>query len=592
MPGFDNNTVFANNIDLSGNVVVTPQMVADGQLLIGATGGNPNAATLSSIDGSIGITNGPNSINLSNSLGLARFPITSYVVGLAGEAGYTTIQSALDAANAAGIPAAVYVKPGTYTENLTLYDGIDLWGAVGVADTQTCTIIGTHTPPASGTLTIRNIFLQSATNIFNSAVAGTAALILIDCAVNVTNGYTFNLPNWTGSFTGFDIGEIGSTNDGWINNTGGAFVFMVNITMGAGNGNTCIISGNSEFYNVHVQCPITFQSTGTSVISGGCWFDNTLTTANTAVVSIFNSLFDTGANQAITHSSASTMILSTTSIDSSNNPAIGGTGTIDITGVDFIDNAAFAGTLTISGGKSISDTARLLARTANAVAVYGVGGEIGEVGPLTNGQLIIGSTGAAPSAASISNGNNISWTAGAGTLEADLTGTTDHCVQVGNATGSLTSLAAATNGQLIIGSTGADPSVATLTAGVGVSITNAAGSITINSSGAGVTYEEITDAAKNMEIDHAYGANRGGGVTFTLPATAAIGTTLEIVGISGLWVLAQNAGQTVYFGNTNTTAGVGGSLTATNAGDCITLRCIVANTSFRVTCSVGNITVA
>ena len=144
--------------------------------------------------------------------------ISKYIVDANGDTPYTTIQSALDAANTAAVATAVYVRAGTYTENLTLYDGIDLWGAVGVADTETCKIIGVHTPPATGTFTLRNIFLESATDIFNSAVAGTADLILIDCAINVTNGYTFNLVNWTGSFTGFDVGEIGSTNDGWINN--------------------------------------------------------------------------------------------------------------------------------------------------------------------------------------------------------------------------------------------------------------------------------------------------------------------------------------------------------------------------------------
>jgi len=347
--------------------------------------------------------------------------ITKYVVDPTGnETEYITIQSAIDAAQAAGRPATVYVRPKAtpYTENLTFYDGIDLWGAVGVADTQTCVIDGIHIPPVSGTLTIRNIFLKSATDIFNSAVAGTCALILIDCAVAVTNGYTFNLPNWTGSFTGFDIGEIGSTNDGWINNTGGAFTFMVNITMGAGSGNTCIISGSSEFYNVHVQCPITFSSTGTSVISGGCWFDNTLTTSDTATVRIFNSLCDTGANQAITHNSTSTMILSTTSVNSSNLPAIGGSGTIEVTGLDLDDDATFAGTLTLNGGKTISGSARLLDRTPDAIAIYSTDGEVDELGPLLDGELVIGSTGNPPVAANLlSADGTITITNGAGSID-------------------------------------------------------------------------------------------------------------------------------------------------------------------------------
>lgn len=59
---------------------------------------------------------------------------------------------------------------------------------------------------------------------------------------------------------------------------------------------------------------------------------------------------------------------------------------------------------------------------------------------------------------------------------------TDHGVLIGSGTGAITALAVATNGQLLIGSTGADPVLATLTNGTGISITNAAGSITIGHS--------------------------------------------------------------------------------------------------------------
>jgi len=532
--------------------------------------------------------------------------ITKYVVDpVALETEYTTIQSALDAANTAGGPAAVYVRPGTYVENLTFYDGIDLWGAVGVADTQTCVIQGVHIPPATGTLTIRNIFLESATDVFNSAVAGTSALILIDCAVNVTNGYTFNLPNWTGSFTGFDIGEIGSTNDGWINNTGGAFVFMVNITMGAGAGNTCIISGSSEFYNTHIQSPITFQSTGTSVLSGGCWLDNTLTTADTATVSIFNSLLDTGANQAITHNSANPMTISTCTIDSTNVPSIGGTGTIQFGGVSYLSNAEVA--VTITGDyTTVTET--------GTAYLQNISFDRGTNTVDTDGELIIGDSAGNPKIAGLTQpAAGLTITGGPGSitfaLADDLAGIealattgivsrtaadtyaatsiTQHAVLIGDAGEVPANLGPLANGELVIG-TGVAPVAATLTAGSGIAIANAAGSITIAATGSGLAWEEVTDAAKAMAVATAYGANRGGGVTFTLPATASAGTVMEIVGMAGLWVLAQNAGQTVYIGNTNTTAGVGGSLTATNAGDCIVLRCIVADTDWRVQNMMGN----
>lgn len=80
-------------------------------------------------------------------------------------------------------------------------------------------------------------------------------------------------------------------------------------------------------------------------------------------------------------------------------------------------------------------------------------------------------------------------------------------------------------------------------------------------------------------------------ITLTLPALAGIGDEFRVAGNIGLWTIAQNAGQSIQFGNINTTIGVGGSLAATNHGDCVELVCIVANTTFAVISSIGNITV-
>ena len=158
-----------------------------------------------------------------------------------------------------------------------------------MADTATCTITGTHTPPTSGAMTIRNIFLVGTNAIFSSAAAGTATLILIDVAVDVTNGFTFDCVNWTspGGFVGFDIGEIGSTNDGWVNNTGGAAVFMTNITMGAGTGQTMVTSGAVELYGCVVGCPSDFQ-TGTDAFIGATYFQQPVTSIKMRVA-IFSS---------------------------------------------------------------------------------------------------------------------------------------------------------------------------------------------------------------------------------------------------------------------------------------------------------------
>lgn len=83
----------------------------------------------------------------------------------------------------------------------------------------------------------------------------------------------------------------------------------------------------------------------------------------------------------------------------------------------------------------------------------------------------------------IFGGNNIHTTGAGNTVTVNVAGTTNHALQLGNASGSLTSLGVANNGQIPIGSTGANPVLATIIAGTGISVTNGAGSITIASSG-------------------------------------------------------------------------------------------------------------
>lgn len=161
--------------------------------------------------------------------------------------------------------------------------------------------------------------------------------------------------------------------------------------------------------------------------------------------------------------------------------------------------------------------------------------------------------------------------------------TANSALLVTDASGVPAMTSSLTNGQIIIGSTGATPAVSTLTAGTGITIGNTAGTITISTGGAGYSWTEITGTTQAMVASNGYILNNAGLVTATLPATSSIGDTLILQGKgAGLYRIAQNAGQTIHFGSSDTTTGVGGYLEATNRYDSIELVCITANTDWAV----------
>ena len=137
--------------------------------------------------------------------------------------------------------------------------------------------------------------------------------------------------------------------------------------------------------------------------------------------------------------------------------------------------------------------------------------------------------------------------------------------------------------QLGIGSTG---QVLTVSGGTAVWAAPSGGSGGVSS------WVDVTGTTQAIAVNTGYIADNAALCTLTLPTTAAQGTTFRIAGNgAGGWLLAQNASQSIKFGNVATTAGVGGSLASTDPGDSLECLCVVANTTWRVISSIGNLTV-
>lgn len=159
------------------------------------------------------------------------------------------------------------------------------------------------------------------------------------------------------------------------------------------------------------------------------------------------------------------------------------------------------------------------------------------------------------------NGNNVSSLSGsAAHITFNVTGTTNHLVQVGNASGSLTSISAGAAGTVLVSAgAGADP------------VFTAIPLVT--------TWTDVTSSPQALAVQNGYVTDLGGGVTYTLPASAVIGEKIQIVTKLGMTTINQNAGQQIRVTSATTTVGVAGTCVSTAVGDCLVLVCATAGAS-------------
>lgn len=241
-----------------------------------------------------------------------------------------------------------------------------------------------------------------------------------------------------------------------------------------------------------------------------------------------------------------------------------------------------------------------------------VGEGTGAITPLsvgTNGQVLIGASAADPAFATLtSSGSTIAFTTGANSLNLEVvnpvsapvtvpqggtgrTTLTTHGVLVGEGTAAINQLAVGSNGQVLLGSTGADPVFATLTS-TGGTITYTTGAGTLNLEAASFAWSVIT-ANQTAAVNNGYICNKAGTLALALPTTSAVGSIIEVTGINTAtgWQITQAAGQQIFFGTSSTTSGATGTLTSSAIRDSVRLVCVVANLTWNVISSIGNITV-
>jgi hypothetical protein len=131
------------------------------------------------------------------------YSLTPFIVGTDNHAEYATIQSAITAATAAGAssssPANVYIKPGTYTENITLADGVNLVGFGGGARPSVI-INGKCSGTFTGACSISGVALKTNGDFALSLTGANSPFITLDsCYFISTLGQTTINITTTGS---------------------------------------------------------------------------------------------------------------------------------------------------------------------------------------------------------------------------------------------------------------------------------------------------------------------------------------------------------------------------------------------------------
>ena len=272
----------------------------------------------------------------------------SRIVDPSGNGDFATIATALTASVSG---QTIFIRPGTYTESLTLKAGVNLTAFSGSGDTPNVTIIGKAQISAAGTVTISNIRLQTNTD-FIMVIDGSAATIinLNNCYLNCSNstGISFTTTNTSAKINIFYCkGNLGTTGISLASSSStGALSFLYSYftNTGASTTVTTASSGTLSFLYSGIFSPV---STTSTAVFGAIEtnFDTTAQNATSLTVNgtgngaVSSSQFNSGSASAISIGSGAALSTAFCIVVSSNTNAITGAGTHNFHGVNFSSSA-------------------------------------------------------------------------------------------------------------------------------------------------------------------------------------------------------------------------------------------------------------
>lgn len=309
------------------------------------------------------------------------FCATRWIVSSdASQGTHTTIAAALTSASAGD---TIVLRPGTYTENITLKDRVNISGMPGDGDTPNVIINGTVS--ASGLVTSVISYVQLQTNSANllSVTGSSATIIYINfCNLVCSNNTAIN---YTTTSTSAIVtlkncrGNVSSATNIFFTHSGTGSLFISNCIFtnsGASTGVSTLSSGGSLYIqNSNLTFPITTSSTSVfdmsnSVVDTSALNLTALTLGGSGAQSVQTSCLLSGTASAI--SIGSTATISNCALDSSNTNCITGAGTINYAGLSFANSSTINTTTTT---RKVTDGGQYQGRNVNTAPSASMLGE-------------------------------------------------------------------------------------------------------------------------------------------------------------------------------------------------------------------------
>jgi hypothetical protein len=632
-----NNAVQIGNV--AGGLTSLP-LGTDGQVLIGATGGTPLFANITSVGGSVMIVEGPNSLNLEatgTTSPIAFITENGTAMTVAGMITFTGNPNIKTSGSGSTVTVGLddsIVVPGTVTVNSGV---IITGGGLSVIGTVTFGSLGAGvlSTNASGVVsanatTNHAVQIGNASGNLTSIPVGTNGQVLIAAtgadpafatltsnngSITFTPGAnSLNLEATTTSIITFTTNSGSATTaSGIANILGGS-----NINT-AGAGNTVTVNLNNSVSvpgsitagsgliatggGLSVIGTVTFGSLGAGVLSTNASGVVSANATTNHAVQIGNA---SGNLTSIPVGTNGQVLIAATGADPAFATLTSNNGTITFTpGVNSLDLAA---TNTVSAVTFITENGT--ATTLNSMITFTGNPNIKTSGSGSTVTIGLDDSIVVPGTVTVNSGVIITGgglsvigtvtfgSLGAGVLSTNASGvvsanaTTDHAVQIGNASGNLTSIPVGTNGQVLIAATGADPAFAALTSNNG-SITFTPGVNSLNleatttsiitfttNSGSATTTSGIANILGGSNINTA-----GAGNTITVNLNNSVSVPGSITAGAGL--IATGGGLSVI--GTVTFGSLGAGVLSTNASGVVSANA-TTNHAVQIGNASGNLT--